>query len=988
MPGNTIQPFAAEKLFVQFIRPGKISTAEAKSQYLDNLISATLSNLSLVSVTADEMVLSTHFRDNTLGAHLIAACEGDKPTDLFSLYWQMRKGEWGVTKFQFQLLLSASIASGRLSAFQSGNVVPFRALTQLSDGTIDAVGEGKLISEEIQQAFKPLLELEYFEGFPDTFSVATQEQIWRRIKQLRDYISTTLSKRLALAARYKAYPAFQTIVPAIEPDLELLQQFCASLRISYPAQRGLEKIAAVIGLEKIRQIAAEVKKLHTLVALFETRFAELNQMYTYLHYPALPKSISQAGNRIEESFKVLYRQMDEGDFLNDSIISDYAQQFYQLKEQYAEWYAREHRTFYSQPVYQTRAAAEKELAVQILKRFHRLESIIASPDWVTIQEALWQLETPCNRNVGRQLVTIPQCECGFVPGQKLPESQLDEIVRAARAGVLNVLQQLQTTYRWAIEEYLADLSQVGKAEIADKLARLLTFPTERFQRQHHRLGVLITDQVIMAINAAIRGKILILQRPVRSLINELSGKQITVNEARKIYEQWLTEGETVDDETHIHILGELELPEFDRRKYQGAGEAINEDGIRFFEAFWIIAWAIQHDRETWMDWVLERYRLKSKDLNVITAIRQESEVEEDVSKVAVYFTRLQLMSRLEQLINPEKMTIEKLLDFITNETLLEPLSVTVVKNVFKKIAPTEPLSSKANDFLQSLRSHRCRQQWSHLEVLDHYLAAIDIVSQGETTANLMAHYLSGGWRLPGLLAAVEQKNTLLDLEVGDRLRILSDRSGKFHRRLLLGKESVLKKELPLPYLTSGRFPKRLLEQLNDPPLVLLIIDAMRWDIWESLSPWFGKNLPHHNQVYLAAMEVSSLTTTEVNRPLLIQQLADATGALDWHLETVSEDPRNRKNVIAQLAKEQDLLVLNTTIVDTLLHERREPLSVILDVINTRMEALMRPLLKAIPPHLNVVITADHGFVEDERGYSHGGDSYFEKVVPFSLWKSA
>ncbi len=47
---------------------------------------------------------------------------------------------------------------------------------------------------------------------------------------------------------------------------------------------------------------------------------------------------------------------------------------------------------------------------------------------------------------------------------------------------------------------------------------------------------------------------------------------------------------------------------------------------------------------------------------------------------------------------------------------------------------------------------------------------------------------------------------------------------------------------------------------------------------------------------------------------------------------------------------------------------------------------MRPLLKAIPPHLNVVITADHGFVEDKRGYTHGGDSYFEKVVPFSLWK--
>ncbi len=985
MPGDAIQPFAVEKLFVQFIRSGKISKEDARAQHLDTLITAYLSPLSIVETSDEEVVLSISFKENTLGTELISACIGEKPVDLFSLYWQMRKGKWGISKFQFQLLLSALLASGRLTTFQSGNVVPFRMLTQLSDGSIDAVGEGKLVSENIQQSLRPLLALSDFEGIPDHFTVSTQEQIWRRLKQFREKLTVLLAKRSSLTSRYETYPAYPRIATAIEVNLELLEQFCGAMKVSYSAREGLEKIGSEMGLDRLYQVSAEVEKLKTLNIILETHFAELNQIYTYLHHPSLPKAVSEDKPSSQESFQQLYRQVENGDFLEVGRIADFSHQFYEFKNQYVKWYSQAHDEYYSSTVFQESAAKEAEPRVQVLKRFHRLESVVATPDWITIQEEILHLPTPCRRKADRQITATPICECGFIPGQKIPESSKERIRLLAKDGIESVLHQLQTTFRWAVEEYLDGLNRVGETEMANKLSQLLTIPAVQVEKVSYKLLELSTDRVINAINSAIRGKVLILQRPVRTLIDKISGKQMTVKEIRKDFDLWLTGGEEISEDTHVHILSKQETPDFDRQQYRGADSIVHEDGIRFFEAFWLLAWALQHDKIEWLDWVKGKYRIRSDDWEIILSLREQLASENDSAQMAIYFSRTQIVSRLEQLVEIGEMTLGELQGFILNETLLESLSLTASTYIARKIAPTEPLPRESIPFLKSLRSHSCLNQWSHLVLLKHFLTTIELVSQGEAVTNRMKYYLSGGWQLTGLLEEVKQNNSLMNIISDDRVNLLTDRITVLQEQLVLGTEGVGKKELPFPYFSIKKFPKRLKESIAQSPVVLFIVDAMRWDVWEGLRSLFEKTLSNHRLDYLAAMEVASPTNTEVNRALLIQELADVTGALEWYLETVSEEPSKQKKVIENLHREQDLIVLNTTIVDTLLHERREPFLTMLDVIRTRMEALMGPVLRAISQRSTVVITSDHGFVEKDSKYAHGGDSYFEKVVPFSVW---
>ncbi|MCH8010889.1 MAG: hypothetical protein IIA61_02910 [Candidatus Marinimicrobia bacterium] len=985
MPGDLIQPFAVEKLFAQFIRVGRISRDDARAQHLDTLIGAYLSPLAIVESTQTEYVLSVAFKDNSFGADVIGSCMGEKPMDLYSLYWQMRKSNWGVSRYQFQLLLGALIVSGRLTAFQSGNVTPFRAITQLTDGSVDAVGEGRLISEEIQEALLPFLTLSDFDGIPEHFSVSTQEQIWRRMKHFRETVSALLHKREVLASRYEAYPAYQSIIHASDVDLTGAEQFCQSIRVSYSAQQGLEKIAHEMGLERLCRLPTEVQGLLELISLFETRFSELNQIYVYLQHPSLTKVISNTTPEVQQSFQQLYRNLENGDFLPKGNVSDFTQQFYEFRTDHIGLYSKAHATYYSRDVFHASTTVESEPAVRLLKQFHSLESVVATPDWIAVQERILRLEEPCRHPLKQQLATLPICECGFIPGQELPESQAERIRDMAMEGVQSVLRQLQTAFRWAIEEYLVNLNRVGQTKTADRLTKLLNIPVEQVEKHFSRLTPLVTEELISAINSAIRGKVLILQRQVKMLTQRIAGRQMTLKEVRTLFDEWLMEGESIGEDTYIHILGDEELPEFDRRFYRRAEEIIREKGFRFFEAFWLLAWAGQHGKREWLDWVQNRYRIQSHDFSVVASVREELSNRDDADRMAIYLIRAQMTSRLMQLIGPQEMSLDELQDFVLNERFLEPLSLEAAKQLILRIAPTEPLTSESTPFLNRLRSHPKVERWSHLTLLERFLTAIDLITNGEAAENLMKYYLSGGWQLTHLLEEVKRMGSVVSISDTNRLDLLSDRGFQLQKQFVFSKERVGRKELPVPYFSIETFPKKLQQQIGKSPVVLLIVDAMRWDVWEGLRSWFEKNLTKHGIVYLGAMEVASPTTTEVNRPLLIQKLADVTGALEWHLETVSEDPANRAKVIGHLSTGGQLTVLNTTIVDTLLHERKEPFRSMLEVVKTRMDALMGPVLRAFPPQSTVVISADHGFVEQDGDYVHGGDSYFEKVVPFSVW---
>ncbi len=325
--------------------------------------------------------------------------------------------------------------------------------------------------------------------------------------------------------------------------------------------------------------------------------------------------------------------------------------------------------------------------------------------------------------------------------------------------------------------------------------------------------------------------------------------------------------------------------------------------------------------------------------------------------------------------------------FILDESFFISLSLEGMRIILNTINPTEPLNEETNHFYLLLKEHPNVENWAHLQNAANYFETLTMLNNFDNAENPMAHYLEKGWVVPALLSEIKQKNDAVNLIKMGRLELLEKKAGLWQQKLIMDKNPIRKKELSLPYIAINDFPKRLMNKLSNPPVVMLIVDAMRWDVWEKLKPLFEKSLSNHRQTYLAVMEVASPTTTEENRPLLLTRIGDACGALDWYFETVSEKPEKQEEIISQLQSKQEMIVLNTTIVDAQLHTHSDPLITMLNVITTRMEALICPLLRKISSQSTIVITADHGFTIGKKGYIHGGDSYFEKIVPFAVWES-
>lgn len=1005
MPGDAIPPFAQDKLFQQFIRPGSISRQEAQAQHLDALIESCLKPLGIVEADQEQYTLSLIPKENSVLGELLSLCAGDQPVNPYNLYWEMRKGPWGISKAQFSLLLGALLTSGKLAAFQSGNVAPLRTIAQLSDGSIDAVGQGKLISEEIQRSLLPLLQLPEFREIPPHFSASAQEQVWRKLKGFREDLHALQGQWQAVAERYQAYPAYPALVQAQAPDISLLNEFEEALRVSHPAKEGLEKLAGKLRPAGLQQFAEAVQKLKKITRLLENRFVELNQIYVYLKNPHLKtiaarfsgEAASGAGaaagtspmGQMLQALENLYSEMSGSPLLSEESVQQFTEKFYQFRAEYTRQYCEAHKAYYSDAVFEMAENLATAPAVQVLRRFHQLETMVFEPDWISVQEKIGQLPRPCRRRPEAQLAAVPLCECGFIPGQKSPEAGIEEIVSMAVEGIRAVLGQLQTTFRWAVEEYESNLKRVGKVEPARQLSELLNFPLDKTETQMGKLAGAASEAAIEAINEGIRGKVLVLQRSIKKLTAQLAGKQKTVREVQDIFRRWLSEGETLSEETHVQILAEQESPDFDLRSYQGVRFFIREEGARFFEAFWLLVWASQHETPPWLEWIKNKYRIQQVDFVLLDAVARERMAAGDWERFLLYWERSNLPSQLEKLVQPGSRTAQDLLRFISRENMLEGLSRKAAQLAISRVAPTESLPESLAAFPEALRKHARFNSWAHLRFLERYLAMLQLAGAGESGAEPVAFYLDSGWKIPLLLNFLEEGNQGLQLLPAERFHLLRERAEAVMQQLYFPLKNIPRREIRLPFFDVYNFPKRLGEIIaeGNRPIILLIIDAMRWDVWEILQPLFARMLPRHSPHFYGAMETASPTTTEKNRKLLIENLADITRVLAWSMETVSEDPSRREEVIRLARNVDGLLILNTTIVDTLLHERKEPLGAMLEVMKTRMNALMGPVLQAIPPEVTLVLTADHGFVEAGGGYRHGGDSFFEKIVPFTVWKA-
>jgi hypothetical protein len=126
------------------------------------------------------------------------------------------------------------------------------------------------------------------------------------------------------------------------------------------------------------------------------------------------------------------------------------------------------------------------------------------------------------------------------------------------------------------------------------------------------------------------------------------------------------------------------------------------------------------------------------------------------------------------------------------------------------------------------------------------------------------------------------------------------------------------------------------------------------------------------------------TTTAENRPRIVKAFA-AWG--EPHFIAALDPRRDEAKLRAAFADVARPVVVNSAILDELLHTVRDPLPGLARLLATRFATEVKPAIAAVPAERPIVLVADHGFIRKSRGeYAHGGNSIPERLTPLVIWR--
>ncbi len=194
----------------------------------------------------------------------------------------------------------------------------------------------------------------------------------------------------------------------------------------------------------------------------------------------------------------------------------------------------------------------------------------------------------------------------------------------------------------------------------------------------------------------------------------------------------------------------------------------------------------------------------------------------------------------------------------------------------------------------------------------------------------------------------------------------------------------------LPSLGLGEAPAALVGSWSG-PLVVLVVDALRWDLWDLMRGLVEAELGAPAQEQLALSPLPTVTTQA--RSALLGGEEEAPPGSDGLLlgrpvvlVKNADEKRNRSRVEGLLASPPPVLMLHLSFVDRRRHESSLELWPLYQELLGEARVRLVPLLRLIRPGCKILLLADHGFLGVEEGdRAHGGARPQERVVPAVVW---
>lgn len=1021
---GAIAPNVLKEMLGDFLSSGMLLLDSHSKFGIREVLDGLLKPMGLIKKKGDQFELQVHPRHNELARFFFEEMGQRESVPLEEMYWAFRKGEYGLLRPRFEILVLALLFSGHLVAYKGITRKGPEDLSRTWLKGITALGKGEILSETLRKAISdhPLIPKK-FRNLPIT--LASQEELWAEIKirtpsALEDL--KTLRSRAQWAASFEAFKnmAWEDVLKVIEDLTSLWDE----VKVSLPSREGLERFLSAglkdPFLENKNKTVEETEGFlaHAERALFVYQYLTDQKLHIPGEEPYVQGAHSQGSGVREGPVQEGYGELSQGrdhilrfyqerqSSVSPEAIEETGRQFQKFQEIYTRAYVEAHQRARGGEQFEPYEKLSRSRRYGLLKRLDQLEMISVQHNRRSIEQSLSSvLLHRCLRSPQDNLQGQPACTCGFRLGETTAFKPLKEMERETDLGIAETLEALRAP---AIQEkilpYIEGLDLVGKKKEADAIRRFLALST-REETFLDQMDQLITPQLIQSINEAFRGKVVVVKRDLDRLYQSLVHRKYTLAQTRKIVEDWLDQ-ETITEETFLHFLGREEREPADgaREAFQGFVEGqfphltslYKEIGQeQFLGAVLTSFWARQYDvpveriiemfpfldrggeaeNEHWLTQLSELARtLRSEKPEVFEAM--VSRAEENPSRVQTLWSAVASTS-------PEAIFAK------------ESIFPLIMKEAFERLLGGKPEKVDLPETLQSPEHESGvgplfrERRGEMLEALKTYhlfrkkLPALKPPKSSGPEAfskweSLYVHTFSP---LPFLRETLHERLKRIGTSIPPFLKQEEKAVAAQLHQLSQDFARSYRDALPLWEKGEGTRPM----MIQDVPTILskkrkvpdhrqlhyLLMDGMRWDLWQQIkSDFFGKMPNLFRFVREGALWANQPTDTGAQ-----------LGRLKEAFQAAEQDP------------EEEGLLWRISGIDEKVHSEKGPLTHLFANVIGYLEIDLLFRLRELPSRTLLILFADHGFVENPAfnpadkyeapRYLHGKDSPFEVIVPWA-----
>jgi len=986
---EALAPTTVPNLLKDFFATGALEVDDRTKFGLRTILEGLLKPMGLIKKKGNQYVLHVDPRSNELAGRFLSLLEkGPLPPE--TLYWSFRKGDYGLLKHQFEVLIFALLFSGNILVLQGQRKKGLEDISRTGLQGVTAISKGEILSDEIRQTIPhhPLVPEKFRKG---PFTLSSQEALWEemRLRKEKEVESLqNLHHRLQWASSFQAFKNLPW--DSFRRDAEDVLAQWEELKVSFPPREGLERFLSALAKEPF--LPEKLRRLEEVRAFFD-HAERLLFVYQYLSDPRLSLPERPPYRSLRDEKNEILRFFEAGNVsIDQEAIRKLLDRFQDFREKYIQVYAEAHRLARSGEQFVPYEKIRRSRRYLLLTRLDQLEIISVHHNRSLVDRALMAvLASECNASSAELLQSNPVCSCGFLLTMESRFTPVREIEESIDLGIRETIEALNSpTYQEKLLPYLKGLAEVGENEKASAVRRVLSLSPEEGEGFLSKLDEALTPLAIQGINEAFKGRVVVVRRDLDQLYGVLIRRKYGLPQVRKIFREWLKEDE-ISEGTFVHFIGKGEtgVGTQEQERFLTFLETesshllplLQEEGQAIFKralllSLWIEGHGspprqivplfpfLQKGKEERGDLLIQELsgaarllRKKEPDLfeRVVQEVEEAGGIFPEVSKLLDGEKAADIFRRETIFPSILRETFEMLLAAPEEEKE----GGTVTPSEDPKLSPrTSGFITKQTEMIKALKDYDILRQ----KLLALKRRQTNPPQDFQKWESLYIQHLSP---LCLLLATfpvrVERMEISLPPPAKDRLEQAKDLRHHFSEKF----SEFYRNALPLWEAGEEKRPK-MIEDLGKVKIpegaqkIFILMDGMRWDLWEYLKENFFA--PTANQFRI------------------IQE-----GALWAHLPSTT--PRQMEFFTGEEK------IWKIAGIDERVHTERGTLEYLFRNILQFLQLDLAPRLRELPPGIQVILFSDHGFVENPHfeksdkyrtsRYIHGEASPFEIIVPWA-----